>query len=210
MGKFFLKPDTWYRDIRDGIIDEVINIRALGEGDQIALCKTHERLWEHSHIFLASKNTFDSDFIPSEKGRRWMYYPITEHETVEYLARIVEVLRVPGLNRNFWEDLNAIGVYDHWDIAGGTMRYFDPGRTKKSKHLLWLLRVYKITPPEFALQKGVDFVKHGRSYRIKDTALTSVQERLEQATIKPVISDVKFNQRREKIKAIVGKYTEGS
>jgi hypothetical protein len=209
MSRFDLSK-KWYRDIWDGIIDEVINIRALGKGDQITLCKTHEK--SNNRIFLVSKDTFESEygFTPSEKGRQLMYHPITEHDTVEYVARIVDVLKVPGLEKRFWEELNGIGEFSHWEIVGGPMWYFDPGRTKKSKNLLWLLRVYKITHPEFALKKGVDFERHGRDYyRIKDSAFERVQEGFEQAELKPVIDDAEFNQRREKIKAIVGKYTEG-
>jgi hypothetical protein len=204
MGKFFTKPGTWYRDIRDGIIDEVINIRALGEGDQIALCKTHNKLDERDRIFLVAKGTFGSDFTPSEKGRQWMYHPITEHETVEYLARIVDVLPIPGLNRNFWEELNAIGEFDHWEIERGPIKYFS--RARKSKQLLWLLQVYSITPPEFALEKGVDFETHPYGYRIKESG----RAKLEQATLKPVIEKGEFDRRRENIKAIVGKYNRGA
>lgn len=183
-----------------GISDEVINIRALRQGKQIILCKTNEKT--NDHIFLLPKTSFQSHFEPSEIGRKLMDDPI-ENDTTKYIAKI-KYLLIPGKNRGFWEKLYNEGEFNLWNIDNGPLRYFN--RSKRSKMLLWILRVYEM-PFEIKVESDFNRGPRGNASISNLETLKRIQSGFDNDEFRPVLTDDEFERRKKKITEIARKYS---
>lgn len=184
----------------EGISDEVINIIGLQRGKQIILCKTHEK--KNKYIFLLPKTSIQSDFEPSETGRKLMSVPISS-DTSKYVAKI-DYLPIPGKNKEFWQELYNEGEFELWDIDRGPYKYFT--RSSKSKMLLWIFRVYEMS---FEIKKDLDFIRFpmGHAKLINPETLKKIQSGFNEGKFSPVLRDDEFEKRTNKIQEIARKYS---
>lgn len=186
-------------EFRMGIVDEVINIRALQLGKQIVLCKSKKK--SNKSVFILPKTTFRSDYTPSEPGRKLIYEPI-DSSVCKHVAKL-EYLEIPGRSRKFWEELYEMGEFNLWEIDEGPFKYFEnvPPRNR----LFWILRVYKMP---FGIIEGVDFTPPHmlNSKIINGDTLHKIQQGFSNGDFKPVISDNQFEKRVEDIKKTANKY----
>lgn len=183
-----------------GISDEVINIRALQNGQQIILCENIEK--SSRYIFLVAKSSFASDFEPSEEGRKLMHNPIVESYSTRYVAEI-NYLPIPGKNRSFWEELYDGQEFNLWSIDSGPLKYFN--RSQRKKMLLWIFRVYEMP---FEIKAKVDFKPphmNNTSICNPDT-LKKIQSGFDNGQFTPVLSAADFERRATRIKEIADKY----
>jgi hypothetical protein len=182
-----------------GISDEVINIKALQNGIQIILCKTHEKA--NHYIFLIPKTSYQSDFEPSERGKQLMKDSI-DKDTTKYVAKI-EYLPIPGKNKKFWQELYNEKEFDIWN-PDQPYKYFS--RSKKSKMLLWILRVFEMP---FEIRIGKDFSREpmGNAKISNSETLKRIQSGFDKGEFKPVQEDDEFERRKKKIMEIARKYS---
>lgn len=187
-------------DFSMGISDEVINIRALQQGKQISLCKTHEKT--NNYVFLVPKSSFESDFEPSEIGRKLMGGHIGE-DTTKYVAKIEYLHNIPGKSKGFWQDLYDEKEFNLWDIEKGPWEYFD--RSKRQKMILWIFRVYEMP---FEIKVKEDFTRHMlNSHIINLETLKRIQSGFNNGEFRPVLTDNEFERRKNKIMEIARKWS---
>lgn len=179
-------------DFSMGVVDEVINIRALRAGEQIVLCKTYRK--SNNRIFLLPKVSFASDFEPSEFAEPFLAEPV-RRDVTRHVAEI-EYLSVPGESRAFWEELFKLGEFNLWDVDEGPLVYFEGVEDKRA--LLWILRVYELP---FRLAEGEDFERgrRGTASITNDESLRKIQAAFAQGECEPVVADPEFERRNQVI-----------
>ena len=187
--EFVGNEDFWM-----GITDEVINIRALNNGQQIALCKSKTK--SNHRIFLISKKSYNSAFEPSDIGKKLMDEPII-YKYTQHVAEI-EFIEIPGTNRTFWEEMGNIGEFNLWDIDNGPYLYFTRNSNARKKKYFWLFRVYQLP---FKINEEKDFSRpHMTNSKIHNRdVLSKVQKAFKNNECQPVISDSDYQKRKNKI-----------
>lgn len=185
-------------DFRLGHLNDLVNIRALQKGFQICLCRGARK--SNDRIFLFKPTNPYSVYTMSENATRLLLDPIDHHVT-QYVAEIDEYLEIPGRNPRFWEALYDEGEFNLWDIDDGPLAYFEDKRTM----LLWILRVYKMP---FEIYKGEDFkwISHVNGRIIDEETLKRIQNGFRNHEFKPVLTDAKFERKKEKIIKIANRY----
>ena len=136
----------------------------------------------------------------SENATRFLHDPINAHLT-RYVAEIDEYLPIPGKRRRFWEALYDEGEFDLWDIDEGPLAYFK----EKSNMLLWILRVYEM-PFEILEGKDFEWISHVNGRIINMDILKRIQSGFRNHEFKPVLHDVEFQRRKDKIVQIAKRY----
>ena len=183
-------------DFVKGRSNEVININALIAGVQIVYCKDHEL--NNNKIFIVHKSTTNSEFIPSSFGKD--YLSPYSNEFTEHIA-IVECFKIPGKNRDFWQEMYDNKEFFTWDIDEGPYKYF---KEKSRDAYFWFFQVYKLN---FKLMKDIDYSSGAMdNYNlIKQDTLNEITNGFKINLFKPVISQSEYQKRRDNILKIINK-----
>jgi len=182
-------------DFKCGLVDEVVNIRALAKGYQIISCKTREACTSN-YVYLREMVTFKSKFKLSPNANQFMNNPPNPHG-VSYISKI-EYVNIPYDKRRFWEQMYNNGEFNLWDIQDGPEKLF---KTISKNHYFVFFRVYKLP---FEIHSGIDYNICGRSETINNgMTLIKMQNAYNKCECEPILNNDEYEKRYKKIMNVI-------